>query len=154
MLSVDLAAVDLARPLTRAVLEAGGEPFLRLHYPQAVRDVLELATDELLASEATVQLREMEAMDAFINVAAQTNSRELQEVDRRRLTALDRRNAPVGRRRVEQTRWVTTLFPTPAAAQEAQMSSDAFERFVFDAMFLFDDDPAARWLELGRRQQA
>ncbi|HEX7002427.1 MAG TPA: aminopeptidase [Trueperaceae bacterium] len=153
MLSVDLAAVPLARPLARAVLEAGGEPFMRLHYPQAVRDVLELASEELLMSEAAVQLREMEAMDAFINVSAQTNSRELQEADRSRLAALDRRLAPVGRRRVEHTRWVTTLFPTPAAAQEAGMSSDAFERFVCDAMFLYDDDPAARWVELGRRQQ-
>lgn len=154
MLSVDLAAVELARPLARAVLAAGGEPFLRLNYPQAVKDVLELASDELLSSQAAVQLREMEAMDAFVNVSAQTNSRELQTVDRRRLTLLDKRMAPVGRRRVEHTRWVTTLFPTPAAAQDAGMSTDAFERFVFDAMFLYDSVPAARWVELGRRQQA
>src|SRR5690606_9862980 len=154
MLSVDLAAVELARPLARAVLAAGGEPFLCVHYPQAVADVLELASDDLLDSQATVQLREMEAMDAFVNVSAQTNSRELQKVDRARLAVLDKRMAPVGRRRVEHTRWVTTLFPTPAAAQDAGMSTDAFERFVFDAMFLYDSEPAARWVELGRRQQA
>ncbi len=153
MLSVDLAAVDLARPLARAVLAAGGEPFMRLHYPQATSDLLELASDELLASEAALQLREMEAMDAYINVSAQTNSRELVGADRRRLTLLDTRMAPVGSRRVEHTRWVTTLYPTPAAAQEAGMSTDAFERFVYDAMFLYDDDPAARWSELGEHQQ-
>ncbi len=154
LLNVDLAAADMARPLARAVLTAGGEPFLRLNYPQALPDLLELASDDLLASEASVQLREMQAMDVFVNVSAQTNSREMQGIDRRRLAVLDRRMAPVGRQRVDHTRWVTTLFPTAAAAQEASMPTDAFERFVFDAMFLYDDDPAARWLELGRRQQS
>ncbi len=33
------------------------------------------------------------------------------------------------------------------------MSTEAYERFVFGAMFLDDPDPAARWRELGAAQQ-
>ncbi len=153
LLNVDLGAADLARALCRAVLAAGGEPFLRLQYPEAAADLVELASESLLASEATVQLREIEAMDAFVRVAAQENSRVMAGADQGRLARLDKRAAPVGRHRVERTRWVTTLFPTPAAAQEAGMTTDAYRRFVFDAMFLYDPDPAARWRELGARQQ-
>lgn len=153
LLSVDTAALDLARALCRAVLAAGGEPFLRLQYPEAVADVIELASDELLASEAVVQLREIELMQAYVRVAAQENSRVMAGADQSRLARLEKRLAAAGRHRVERTRWVTTLYPTPAAAQEAGMSTDAYRRFVYDAMFLYDDDPSARWRELGERQQ-
>jgi aminopeptidase len=54
--------------------------------------------------------------------------------------------------RVQRTKWVGTLYPTDAAAQDAGMSLGDFERFVFDAMFLYDDDPVARWGELRAMQ--
>ena len=153
LVHVDLAAADLARAVCRAVLRAGGEPFLRLQYPEAAADLIELASDAVLDSEPKVQQGEIELMQAYVRVSAQENSRVMSGADQQRLARLDRRLAPVGRHRVERTRWVTTLFPTPAAAQEAGMATDAYRRFVYDAMFLFDTDPSARWRELGARQQ-
>lgn len=153
MLQVDTAALPLARAVTRAVLRAGGEPHLRLTYPEQGLDQIALATDDLLDSEPTVLLEEMKRMDVFIRVAAPENLRLLTDVGQERLARMARRMQPVQRQRLERTRWVTTLFPTAAAAQEAGMSTDAYERFVFGAMFLLDDDPAEAWRELGRRQQ-
>ena len=152
MLQVDTAALPLARALTRGVLRAGAEPHLRLSYPEMASDQLELASDVLLASEPSALLEEMRRMDVFIRVAAPENDRALTDVGEERAARMARRMQPVQRRRLEGTRWATTLFPTAAAAQDAGMSTDAYERFVFDAMFLFDDDPAERWRELGRRQ--
>ncbi len=152
MLDVSAGAAQMARPLVRAVLQAGGEPHLRLGYPEMTRDVLELASEGLLASEPTVQLEEMQRMDAYIRVGAPDNSYALQGVDRGRLAALTRRLQDVTRTRLAK-RWVGTLFPTAAAAQEAGMSTDDYASFVYGAMFLFDEDPAARWRELGARQQ-
>jgi len=153
LLNVDTGASALARCLVRAVLSAGGEPFLRLAYPELSSDIVSLSSPELLASPAKLQLEEMKAIDAFIRVQASDNARSLAGADQQRLSAIERRLAPVQRWRVEHTRWVGTLFPTGAAAQEAGMSSDDFARFVFGSMFLFDADPAARWRELGARQQ-
>jgi len=50
-------------------------------------------------------------------------------------------------------RWCGTLFPTNAYAQDAEMSLSDFEEFVYQACFLNDEDPVARWLELSRQQQ-
>ncbi len=141
-------ALPLARAVTRAVLRAGGRPLVRIDYPQFVEDVLELAPDGYYDTEPVIELDEARRLDARIRVAAPTNSRALQSADKGRLARLARRSQPVQELMLSRTRWVGTLYPTDAAAQDAGMNLDDFERFVYGAMFLFDDDPVARWGEL------
>ena len=147
-LHVASPAQDLARALTRAVLSAGGRPALRLSYPEYTEDVLELASDAYFDAPPELDLEEVRRAAGWIRVAAPTNSRALQAIDKERIARLQRHQRSVQEERLRGTRWVGTLYPTASAAQDAGMSLDAFERFAFDAMFLFDDDPVARWGEL------
>ncbi len=147
-LAVETPALELARALVQDVLRAGAQPHLRLSYPEMTADWVELASDGLLDGPADRELEEMRRMDAYIRVGAPTNSRGMQEADKERVARLLRRNRPVTEQRTNHTRWVGTLFPTASGAQDAGMSLDDYERFVFDAMFLNDDDPVARWREL------
>ncbi len=153
MLAVETPALELGRAMVREVLRAGAEPFVRLSYPEYGADVVELAGEALLASAPTAALEEMRAMDAFLRVAAPANTRTLQAADKQRMARWQRRNRPVQEQRVNHTRWVGTLFPTAAGAQAAGMDLDAYERFVFDAMYLYETDPAEHWVALGRRQE-
>ncbi len=153
LLQVEVGALPMARALTRQALAAGAEPHLRLSYPEQTADLLELASDDLLASQPLVQLDEIKRMDAYARISAPTNSHHLQDAAPERLAALGKRLKEVTRHRVTRTRWVGTLYPTPAAAQAAGMSTDDYERFVYGAMFLHDPEPAARWRELGQAQQ-
>jgi aminopeptidase len=50
-------------------------------------------------------------------------------------------------------KWVGTLFPTEALAQEANMSLEEYEDFVYAACFCDKDDPAAEWRKLSAMQQ-
>jgi aminopeptidase len=147
-LHVATPALPMARALTRSVLRAGGRPVLRLGYPEYTEDVLELAHDAFFDAEPELDLEEVRRVDGWVRVAAPTNSRALQAADKTRVARLARQQQPVQSLRVRRTKWVGTLFPTDAAAQDAGMSLADFERFVFDAMFLYDDDPVARWGEL------
>jgi aminopeptidase len=52
-----------------------------------------------------------------------------------------------------ELRWVGTLFPTAAQAQEADMSLADFEDFVYRACFVDQPDPEACWREISARQQ-
>lgn len=153
LLQVDTPALDLARALARRVLAAGAEPHLRLTYPEQTADMLELASDDLLASKPEALLAEMQRMNAYVRVSAPSNAHHLHGLAPARLAALGRRMQEVTRHRVTRTRWVGTLYPTPAAAQAAGMGTDAYEQFVFGAMFLHDLEPAERWRELGAAQQ-
>ena len=153
LISVDAPALPLARAIFREVLRAQAEPFLQVGYPEQAADLIELASDRLVNSQAAVQLQEMQSMQAYIRVSASDNATALAGLDTARLGALHKRLVPTNRHRVNHTKWVLTLYPTPAAAQGAGMSTEDYERFVFGAMFLDDPDPAARWRELGASQQ-
>lgn len=151
-LDVATGAMPMARALTRAVLKAGGEPHLSISYPEQLSDQLELTSEAILASEPTVSLEVMRRMDAYVRVGAVENSHSASAEARARLAPHARRMSAVTAERLKK-KWVGTLYPTAAAAQEAGMTSDAYARFVYNAMFLFDEEPAARWRELGARQE-
>jgi aminopeptidase len=51
-------------------------------------------------------------------------------------------------------RWCVSVWPTPAAAQQAGMATEDFAAFVHRALFLDREDPVAAWLALRDRQAA
>ncbi|MBA2666581.1 MAG: aminopeptidase [Trueperaceae bacterium] len=147
LIEVGAEATPIARALVRATLRAGGEPSLRLTYPEQLADVLELAPDAFWDRPPTLELAEIERVQAYVRVDAPHNTHALEGIDPARIARHVRRRAPVQAHRLSSTRWVGTLYPTAAAAQGAGMRLDDFERFVYGAMYLFDDDPVARWAE-------
>ena len=151
---VDTPAVGLARALVRGALERDAVPRLHLAYPELNEDIVRLAGASYVASEPDVERFEVERADAWVRVAAPTNRRALQGVDPARLGALEARMQEVQALRVRDTRWVSTLYPTAAGAQDAGMGLDDFEAFTLGAMHLFDDDPQAAWRALSARQAA
>jgi aminopeptidase len=149
---VDTAAVSLARALVRGALERNAVPRLHLTYPELSEDLVRLAGPAYLASDPDVERFEVQRADAWIRVAAPSNRRALQGADPARLGALEARMQDVQALRVSDTRWVSTLYPTAAGAQDAGMSLEAFEAFTFGAMHLLDEDPSAAWRALSARQ--
>ena len=152
LLNLESPALPLARALTRAVLRAGGVPHLRVTYPELTADILELASDTYLDSEAGLELSEINHVDAWIRVGAPSNTRMLQGLDKSKIGRLQKRLREVSDVRIQETKWCGTLFPTYAGAQDADMNPDDYERFVYGAMFLFKDDPVAEWRKLHELQ--
>jgi aminopeptidase len=147
VLDVGSEALPMARALVRATLAAGGVPSLRVSYPEAVADVVELAEEAYWEREPAIDLAEIDLAACFIRVDAPHNAYGLAGLDPARVARLSRHRAEVTRRRIDTTRWVGTLYPTVGAAQRAGMRLDEFERFVYGAMHLDHPDPVARWGE-------
>ncbi len=147
-LNVETPALPMARALFQEVLKAGGRPYLRLTYPEMTADVLKFASDDYFEVEPTFEMNEIKQVDAWIRVNAPLNNKSLQSADKSRMSKLMKQMRPFQNHRINQTRWCGTLFPTNAGAQDAGMSLDDYENFVYNAMFLFDDDPVAKWQEI------
>src|SRR6185437_10678840 len=96
--------------------------------------------------------------NATLGISASANTRALTNVDPAR-QAIQHRAAQrlMGIRREREAagelHWCGTLYPTPAHAQDAEMSLAEFTEFVFGACFLNEEDPGAAWARLGREQQ-
>jgi aminopeptidase len=150
------AAGSLVRALFRRVLEAGGHPQLRLALDGLAETLLTHGSDEQVAWVNPARREDMERADVRISVEAETNTRSLTAVDPARQALLARSREDLRERYFQrmangELRSVITLYPTHAAAQDAEMSLAQYEDFVYRAGLLDADDPVAAWRALGRR---
>jgi aminopeptidase len=99
----------------------------------ARRDAADDSDPEFATSEA--QKRLFEAADATVIVRSGANATEQADVDPATTAAYRRASRPVQKARLE-TKWCLTQHPTPAHAQLAGMSTEAYENFVYDAVGL------------------
>lgn len=153
LVTADLPALDLAKETVKAIFAAGGEPILQLSYDDLLRDTLINASDEVIQSEPVAQLAQVDHIDGFLALRAPTNPYFLTGIDRAKMAAWQRRMRAIMERRRDK-KWALTLFPTVSGAQGAQMAFADYQEFVYNAMFLHEDDPAEAWRQLGRNQQA
>ena len=159
---VQITATSAAEPLVaeayREVLRAGGHPAPAIRMSRLTEAWLREGNDEQLQWINPADRLLAEQVDCFLNIQSETNTRQYAGVDPSRQAIAQRaqrelfhlrQNRPEG----HEARWCLTLYPTEAYAQDADMSLEDFTEFVYEACFLNSDDPAARWKELGERQQ-
>src|SRR5215208_6228153 len=93
-----------------------------------------------------------EGVDAQIGILSPSNTMALANVDPEKQQALQKRNKPLSEMMLEKDRWLLTLFPTEALAQEAHMGLSEYEEFAFEAMGLNEEDPVRYWSEKSAEQ--
>jgi len=149
------SAAPLVREIWRRVLEAGGHPHLRLDVDGAPELLLHEGSDEQMAWVSPLRRAESERADVRIAIEADVNTRANSRVDPERQAHAERAREPLRRVHFARVsagdlRYVVTLYPTQAAAQDADMSLTEYEDFVFRAGLLDHDDPRSEWEALGR----
>ena len=149
-------STPLAAPLIRAlhasiISRRAWAPGLRIGLPGLAEDFYRLAPDELLDDFPPHDLAEMQHADAYLRIDAPENTRALADVDPAVIARAARARAPIQEVRLSK-RWCGTIWPTPALAQDAGMSDDAYAAFVNGALFLDRPDPVKAWRELSDRQ--
>jgi aminopeptidase len=149
-----VAAAPLVRALYARVLEVGGFPQARLALEGAAETLLMDGSDAQLDWLNPARVEDYERADVRLVVEAETNTRELTNVDPARLARAGKAREPLRDRYLERAaagdlRWSITVFPTSAAAQDAEMSLAQYEDFVYGAGRLDSDDPVEEWRSFG-----
>jgi aminopeptidase len=122
---------DMTIALIRAARKAGAIPFTQLQRARVSRELALGAIDRQLDLAAAHELARMKKMDAYIAVRGSDNISELADVPIDRMKLAAKKMRPVQDQRVQKTKWVVLRWPTPAMAQLAGMSTEAFEDFFF-----------------------
>lgn len=125
---------EFVAELVDQVYEAGGQPFVSIVDPLVQRSLLMHATDELLDTLAKYDAARMADMQCYIGVRSPENSYETSDVP---ASQLRRHASRYGKKvhtdiRIPKTRWVVLRYPTANMAQQAGLSTPAFEEHYFN----------------------
>jgi len=141
-----------ARPLIESVIEnvarIGAYPILQVAFEQIGGPFAREAPIDVLSEPAPLQRRIWEECDAFISIWAPENTREGVDLSEERQNALKQMAAPLRERTMAMgAPWVIAEYPSLATAQDAGMTLEQYEQFIFDAVL-------RDWDAEGRRMQA
>lgn len=153
----DPAGMPLVCALYEAVLRAGGHPFFNAGSEVLDEILLELGTDEQLDYVSPIRDFTVRTIDVQLSLWVEGNTRAFSRIDPRRQARRQASRKPINKIFFERAgkgelRWCGTLYPTDAAAQDAEMSLRQYEDFVFRAGLLHLDDPVAAWRAVHERQ--
>jgi aminopeptidase len=133
-----IEAIDVPHEMTceliRVAREAGADPLVTLKSNRVMRQLLTHGSEAQLSLIAEAEALRMKGVDAYIGLRGSYNITEMGDVPADKMK--DYQTIwwkPVhGEIRVRQTRWVVLRYPSHSMAQQAQMSTDAFEDFYFN----------------------
>jgi aminopeptidase len=154
----ETAAEPLFKAVYTKVLEAGGNPFLVPTIPGIQELFFGFASDEQLQYVPEPIKLAMETCECMISIISTSNTRALSNVDPAKMALVSRAQkdiltAVLRRMASGDCRWVGTLFPTNAHAQDAEMGLIEYEDFVYGACLPDMDDPVGYWREFSKWQQ-
>ena len=85
-------------------------------------------------------------LTVFIGIAADNNSMVMANARQEAMVSYHKLIRPLIDQRVKHTRWVVTRYPTNSAAQDAKMSLDEYEDYLFSACCI-------DWVKESRKQE-
>jgi aminopeptidase len=127
------ATDGLISDLIAAVHAAGGLPLVSLRSQAVTRAQLMSGSEALMRRMAAVELAQMEQVQAYVGIRGSANVSELSDVPGEQMDLYLQHVVKAVHLdyRVDRTRWVVLRHPSPSMAQQAGMSTDAFEDFFY-----------------------
>ncbi len=158
LIQCDTAAEPLTKAVYAEVLRAGGHPLVYAQLPGMSELLFRHASDEQLRYVATPLKLIAETYDVMIFLRCAVNTKELSMVDPAKMVMVGQAEGEVRKIRMQRSaagelRWVITLFPTHAHAQDAEMSLSEYEDFVYGACLPDMQDPVGYWRRFSAKQQ-
>jgi len=158
------AAEPILRELYIQILEKGGHPHLMMTLPGTMpfsQDELYLtyANDSQLDFVPSFYKLAYDQFEGRIRMHSATNTKGTTNIDPAKIQRRSKATSVITesqfRRGAEGVfKWVTTLYPTEAYAQDAGMSLKEYEDFVFDAVHANEENPVAFWQSVKDKQQS
>jgi aminopeptidase len=139
-------AQPLVLELSKLILQKGAVPLIRSGIPGTANVYYKYASEEILKRFPKIAMYEAKNCDAWITIGTEYNTRELSNIDPKKMAIRGKVARKISDYIVNKDNWVLFEFPTNALAQDAEMSLEEFEDFVYDACVV-------DWEKEAKRQQ-
>ena len=161
---VQLRIPEVAKPLLktlhRAVLKAGAYPLV-FYTPDGLnRTFYELSSDEQLSFFPEKFMKGViNQIDHTVAILAETDKRELEGIDSKKIMAFQKAHKPYmdWRREKESAgdyTWTLAMYGTQAMADEVGMSLEDYWGEIINACYLDESNPSGKWARLHEDQKA
>nr|WP_256200268.1 aminopeptidase [Verrucomicrobium spinosum] len=136
LLDIYDAPNSICLALIRAVVAAKAIPVVKLHDATITRELMKHADPNGYDLLAKNNLDLMKEIEVYIAIRGSHNITEMADVPADKMKLVMEKMRPVINERVNNTRWCVLRWPTSAMAQQASMSTEAFEDFYFRVCLL------------------
>ena len=136
-----IEAIDIPQEmvivLIRAVRKAGGIPLVELKQNRIQREIILDGNDAGIKLIGEYETYRIQKVQAYIGLRGSHNITEMSDVPSEAMQRYQRYwIKPLNDIRVPKTKWVVLRWPLPAMAQQAKMSTEAFEDYYFNVCTL------------------
>jgi aminopeptidase len=154
----DVVAMPALRVVYEAVLRAGGNPMVLIGDEYMTRAFLREANEEQINWLDPSQTLYYGQGDVYIRIGGGSNTRAMSNIDPKRVQLVQaaRRswlNTRLSRASEGTFKWVGAWYPNEASGQEANMSLEEYEDFVYGATFADREDAVAEWRKVAAVQE-
>ena len=151
-------AEPLVREVYRSAIRAGAQVEIDLYFREKGRIFLQEADRHQLEYISPTYKQAMETFDAYLYIRAPFNLKEEHHVPKEKSKIRSQAMEKISKIYFERTatrelKRNLCQYPTNAAAQNADMSLEEYEQFIYEACHLFADDPQQEWLNRRAKQQ-
>ncbi len=126
-------AKDLILEVCKNILKKGAIPRLNVGLEGYPYTYFKYASEKILKRHPKIGMYEIKNTQASISIGAEYNTRELTNINPRKVSIRRKATKPIQDLILKKDNWVICEYPTNALAQEADMSLQEFEDFVFNA---------------------
>ena len=151
-------AEPLLKEIFKQCLQLGAYPFISSYPDEYFYSVVRYAQVEQFRGILEPYQHFIETVDARFRIQGEVNTRELTQLDARKVAAYFSESGRITSRMLEREaegklKWVLALYPTNAYAQDAEMSLPEYEDFVFNACMPDQNDPIGYWHKVAAQQK-
>jgi aminopeptidase len=138
-------SIPLVREIAKEIGKVGGQ-MLTILFEESIARAHTLAADDDVVGALPKPLEQLvEGSDVIIYLMSSSNTKELSDIPPHKAMLAAKAFGPI-QLILEKKRWNVTLHPTPALAQEAGRSFEAYSDFVYGATLV-------DWPEMVRKMQ-
>lgn len=148
----------LVMEVYREALRTGAHPYVKIKPDRLDEIFFKETSQDQLTYVSDFEKLETEKLDAMLYIWGSQNTKALSNISPERIALSQRSRQRIFQRRLEriakgELRWCGTQYSTNADAQNAEMSLEEYEDFVFRAGFLHKSDPIGEWKRLSKKQE-
>ncbi len=148
----------LIKEVYRQSLLAGAHPHVKIALQGLAEIFYQVGTENQLKYKSPLSLYEIKNLDARLVIISPENTRSMTNIDPKKQAMTSVANKEIHKIFLERAaknelRWCLTQYPTNASAQDAEMSLEEYEDFIFKAAHVGSKNPIDYWNKVFKDQE-